>query len=106
VGDRLYQVELADSQKERQQGLSNHQPLSADAGMYFVFENGGIYPFWMKDMLFDIDIVWIKDNKVIGVSQGDHKNPEKRIYPPSEVDRVLEVNINSGIKVGDSVNLR
>lgn len=103
VGERTITVRIADNQKERQQGLSGTTNLDKDEGMLFVFDHPGSYPFWMKDMYFDIDIIWIKDNTVIGISRGDHRQPDKLIYPPSSVDRVLEVLPGSGVSVGDKL---
>jgi uncharacterized membrane protein (UPF0127 family) len=71
--------------------------------MTFPYKDSGQKIFWMKDMKFDIDIVWIYDKKVVGVSQGYFANPFKLIYSPKNVDLVLEVNQNSDIKIGDKV---
>lgn len=59
------EVSLADTNKKRAQGYSNHDPVGFDEGMLFVFENPEIYPFWMKDMLFDLDFVFVRDNRVV-----------------------------------------
>jgi uncharacterized membrane protein (UPF0127 family) len=71
--------------------------------MTFPYKDSGQKIFWMKDMKFDIDIVWILDEKVVGISQGYFANPLKLIYSPQKVDLVLEVNPKSGIKIGDTV---
>ncbi|MDB5237801.1 MAG: hypothetical protein JWM46_71 [Candidatus Kaiserbacteria bacterium] len=52
-------VSTAVTQAEHAQGLSGRTGLAADEGMLFVFTEPGDYAFWMKDMLFSIDIVWI-----------------------------------------------
>jgi uncharacterized membrane protein (UPF0127 family) len=52
-------VTVAVTPAEREQGLSGRPGLASDEGMLFVFEREGDYAFWMKDMLFSIDIVWI-----------------------------------------------
>ena len=59
----------------------------------------------MKNMKFDIDIVWIVDNRVVGISQGYAKTPYMLMPSPEKVNYVLEVNQNSGIKVGDQVKI-
>ena len=43
-------------------GLSGRDNLADDEGMFFVFEKSDIYPFWMKDMKFAIDIIWIMED--------------------------------------------
>ena len=103
VGDTTYEVEVASSSLDQQIGLSKHQKLESNQGMTFPYKDSGQKIFWMKDMKFDIDIVWIYDKKVVGVSQGYYSNPYKLIYSPQKVDLVLEVNPKSDLKIGDKV---
>ena len=61
-------AEVVDTPEEKAQGLSDRPCIEADRGMLFVFDKPGQYPFWMKDMKFPIDIVWISsDKKVVKV---------------------------------------
>lgn len=105
VGDKTYQAEVVTSALDQQIGLSKYQILDHNKGMLFTSKEKAQRIFWMKDMKFDIDIVWIADQKVIGVSRGYFKSPLKLIYSPGKVDTVLEVNPESGIKIGDKVVL-
>jgi len=59
VGDSSFTVELAATPEERSQGLSGRPNLAAGTGMLFVFQQEGSYAFWMKDMRFPLDMVWI-----------------------------------------------
>src|SRR3990167_703443 len=66
VNSEEIKAEVVSSPSDRAQGLSGRPCIEADQGMLFVFEKPGKYPFWMKDMKFPIDIVWINaDKKVI-----------------------------------------
>ena len=66
IGDKVtVEITLANTNKKRAEGYSNHAPIGFDEGMLFVFENSEIYPFWMKEMLFDLDFVFVRDNKVV-----------------------------------------
>lgn len=56
---------LADSDNERKRGLSGRSGISEGEGLLFVFKEPTIPSFWMKDMNFPIDIVWIDENKKI-----------------------------------------
>ncbi|PIR68178.1 hypothetical protein COU49_02420, partial [Candidatus Nomurabacteria bacterium CG10_big_fil_rev_8_21_14_0_10_35_16] len=56
------QVELALTQEERLQGLSNRTNLNPGSGMLFIFEQSGEHPFWMKEMNFPLDMIWINEN--------------------------------------------
>ena len=61
IGGRLLLVEIADTQEERARGLSRREKLEEGWGMLFVFEKAGIYSFWMYEMLFPLDIIWINE---------------------------------------------
>lgn len=64
----VVKLEVAKTESARERGLSGRQCLPADQGMLFVFDEPGEYPFWMKDMRFPIDIVWIcQDKKVVAI---------------------------------------
>src|SRR4051812_1798797 len=59
-------VDLATTPTTREQGLSGRAALPENHGMLFVFDTPGVYPFWMKDMNFPIDMIWISnDMKVV-----------------------------------------
>ncbi len=109
IGDATYDLLIADTLSLRQQGLSGRPSLGESEGMLFVFDNSAVQHFWMKDMLFSIDIIWINENRKI-VGFVENASPES--YPESfssevPVQYVLEVNVGevqkNGITVGDSV---
>jgi len=113
IRDKVFTVEISDTLAKRSLGLGKRQNLPEDHGMFFIFERKGIYPFWMKDMKFPIDIVWINNDRVIGVTeripQPKGKFPLAYYAPPSLIDRVLELNSGTakiiGIKEGDTVTI-
>lgn len=65
IGEKLIRVEVADTLEERTEGLSGRTGLAADEGMLFIFPEDGLHAFWMKDMLFPIDIVWLSNDRVV-----------------------------------------
>lgn len=105
-------VEIAKTEAEVQKGLSGRKSLATDKGMLFVFNKPDYYRFWMPNMNFPIDIIWIDQNKIVGIhesvsNQFDPKNP--KFYTPSQpADRVLEVNAGfaqkNKIKTSDQIN--
>ncbi len=112
IGDRVFNVEIADTIASRAKGLSSHEPLSDNQGMLFVFPFAAPQVFWMKGMKFPIDIIWIKDDKVIGmaVGAGVEAGPNYAFYKSSEaVDKVLEINAGLvsrlGIQTGDILQI-
>ena len=58
VDGTVVHVTIADSPQEREQGLSGRAQLPPDEGLLFIFGEPGAYGFWMKDMIFPIDILW------------------------------------------------
>src|SRR3989344_5288383 len=56
-------TDVADTPELRQLGLSGKKSLEKDSGMLFVFDTTGIYGFWMKEMAFPIDVIWIDEKK-------------------------------------------
>ena len=114
IGNTLIKVEIADSQIERSVGLSNRENLSPDHGMLFNFPQPGLHQFWMKDMIFPLDFIWINGDRVVGLTP-DVLPPSATsgqpliILPDVPVSQVLEVNAGfiatHGIKVNDNVSL-
>ncbi len=70
ITDFCFYVEIANTDQLRQKGLSLRESLSNDSGMLFVFEESGHFSFWMKDMLFSLDMIWIgQDGKIIYIEK-------------------------------------
>ena len=69
--DGTITIETVDTPKQRQLGLSGRSAIDNDEGMMFVFDNiSGTNCFWMKDMQFAIDMVWLDaDKKVVTVTE-------------------------------------
>ncbi|HQV64701.1 MAG TPA: DUF192 domain-containing protein [Candidatus Paceibacterota bacterium] len=95
-------VRVADTDKTRQLGLSYFKSLPDGQGMLFVFPQMGTYSFWMKDMNFPLDVIWIDDNfniidRVIDAPPSSY--PES--FTPSGLARyVLELPANSADRDG------
>ncbi len=93
IAGKKFLVEIADTEEKRTQGLSGREFLKGNEGMIFVFPESDYYGFWMKDMRFPIDIIWLDENfSVIGITE--HVSPEtfpNVFYPPEPVRFVLEV---------------
>lgn len=102
VGDKIIPVEIADTDPKRELGLSNRESLKEGNGLLFIFPVANKYGFWMKDMKFPIDIVWIDENwRVVGVEK--EVNPDsypKVFYSTSNVRYVLELNAGDALSLG------
>ena len=103
VGDKEYNVEIADTEEARVDGLSRVKKLASDEGMLFVHDEVTSGYYTMKDTSIDLDIIFIdKDGTVIKVVTAAAHSQD-----PIECDNylyVLEVNANSGIEEGDELN--
>jgi uncharacterized membrane protein (UPF0127 family) len=76
----MIHVDVADTPASREQGLSDRASLASDAGMLFVFPRDDRYAFWMKDMRFSIDMVWLaSDGTVVYIV----RNASPDSYPTS-----------------------
>jgi uncharacterized membrane protein (UPF0127 family) len=58
-------VEIASDDSTRAQGLMFRDQLAPDRGMIFLFPKSGDYPFWMKNTLIPLDMIWIDDQRRI-----------------------------------------
>lgn len=58
-----YHLEVARTTAAQDKGLGDRTSMAADAGMLFVFQNEGTRCFWMKDMHFPLDMVWVDGSK-------------------------------------------
>lgn len=118
VKDKIVNVEIANTEQARQQGLSNRVELLDGQGMLFDFTDAqNSWPsFWMKDMNFDIDIIWINNNQIIGINSNvpapkpNTPNNQLLMYSPtSAITHVLEVpsgwTKKNNITVGDVIKL-
>ena len=105
IGNKEYDVWVAETQKQKQIGLQNITELPEDGGMLFDFTNeSGQISMWMKDTKIPLDIIFIDDSQeVISVHQGTPES--EQLITEDNVSYVLEVNVNSGIKKGDELDL-
>ncbi len=102
-------VDVADEPHEQTRGLSGREYMAEDEGMIFIFQESIIPPFWMKDMKFGLDIIWIdSENTIIGIEK--NVSPDtfpKTFSPPLPVKYVLEVSAGwsdkNKIKIGDKM---
>ena len=110
VGPYTIPVVLADTPKLRTRGLSGTERLAPGTGMLFVFDTPGTHGFWMKDMRYPLDIVWIDPTlTVVGVTTAYPQSYPEIFYPPTAVAYVLEVTAGEakamGIEIGTVVRL-
>lgn len=104
IHNKEYKVKEATSSEEKAKGLQGIDKLPEDEGMLFYFDPPQNVHFWMKDVSIPLDIVFIDDDEEVIKVQEGIPNDETFIEAP-DVAYVLEVNANSGIQVGDELEL-
>src|SRR5690606_29625859 len=65
INNHSFNIEIADTDQARQKGLSGRQKLPRGSGLLFIFPKPDYYSFWMKEMNFPIDIIWLDSDKKI-----------------------------------------
>ncbi len=114
LADQKIKLEVAKTSREQQIGLSEHTSLADDRGMIFLYDKPDYYSFWMRNMKFPIDIIFLNGETIVTV----HKNVQP---PKSETDglplytsdepanRVLELKAGKAdefdLKKGDKIPL-
>ena len=104
IHNKEYKVKEATSSEDKAKGLQGVNNLPEDEGMLFYFDPPQDVQFWMKDVSIPLDIVFIDDDEEVIKVQEGIPNDETFIEAP-DVAYVLEVNANSGIQVGDELEL-
>jgi len=64
-------VEIAADDPTREQGLMFRDQMAADRGMIFIFPQNGTYPFWMKNTIIPLDMIWIDDQHRVNFVASD-----------------------------------
>ena len=118
VDETDFLVELAVEPEERIRGLSGRAALSPGTGMLFVYDIESRFRFWMREMEFPLDIVWIGAGcQVVDISvnvpppePGTSLADLPRYSPGVPALYVLEINGGEaealGLGVGDPVEFR
>lgn len=113
IDGKTFQVEIVRSKSEITKGLSGREQVRGD-GMLFVLPERNIPSFWMKEMLFALDFIWIDGKTVVDITKNvPFPNPTTplsqllRYSPKQEVTHVLELpsgyTSQYGIDIGDAV---
>lgn len=105
INNHKFNLKVAKTAKEKEVGLSETKSLSADNGMFFSFDKPDYYSFWMKNMNFPIDIIFIRDDTIVTIYENakppQNSNENIPIYQPKDLsDGVIEINSGLSSKYG------
>ena len=117
VDQQSFDIEIAETPAQLQLGLSGRDEIGSD-GLLFIFSGPNQSGFWMKDMKFALDMVWIANGEIVEITRDVPfpTSPEEntdaalpRYYPSQPIEMVLEVTAGFAQQhdwqVGDSVSL-
>ena len=98
INGKTIEIEIADEPDERSRGLMFRESLTKDTGMLFLFDREDFYSFWMMNVNFNLDLIWINSNGNVVHIERDVPSCFMNCptYAPKEAARyVLE--LNSGV---------
>lgn len=103
----IFRAEMVSSPEKMQKGLGGRKELCQNCAMLFQFPDSKKHPFWMKGMLFPLDIIWISNGKVVHIEKNVSEKFSGVLSLQTEADQVLEINAGLadeiGVKTGDSL---
>ena len=112
INGHTFSLYLAETSQEQSIGLAKYKSIAPNQGMLFLFDKSDYYSFWMKDMQFPIDIIFISGNKVVDIFQKVPVWPNGNLpvyTTKTKADKVLEINAGlvkkDNIRIGDIVKL-
>jgi len=107
IGGEKIEVELMATPEAQAKGLSGREGLKENSGMLFVFPKPDYYGFWMKDMKFSIDMIWLDSaGKVVHIERNVAPETYPKVFTPAlPANYVLEViagfSDQNSLKIGD-----
>ena len=101
-----FEVEIADNEDERAEGLMYRQAMADNAGMLFLYPSARPVEFWMKNTVLSLDIVFVRADGTIARIAANTTPMSEDLIPSGEpVLAVLEVKAGImrelGINPGD-----
>ncbi|MCR4280999.1 MAG: DUF192 domain-containing protein [Candidatus Kaiserbacteria bacterium] len=111
IAGKTIRVSVANTPDARARGLGGVNMLASGEGMLFVFDTDSRYQFWMKDMLFSIDILWLSSyGRVVDMRENASPMTYPEVFTPNVPARyVLELPAgfarDNNVNVGDIVGL-
>lgn len=110
VSNRQYLLEVVSTTQDKISGLSGRSSLPQDRGMLFVYDRESVRCFWMKDMNFPLDIIWLNRNReVVHIERNLSQDTYPKTFcPEQDAMYVIELNANeverAGIDEGDKLD--
>ena len=105
IGSAYFNFEIADTPSERVRGLSGRDKLANSDAMLFIFDKSAKECFWMKDMKFNIDILWFDaDQKLITIKRDAAPSSYPEYFCPDKPARYV-VEVTAGVVDKNQIQL-
>ena len=110
IKGQLFDIEIAKTVAQKSKGLSGRKILCKNCGMLFIFAFETNLPFWMKDTLIPLDMIWLdKNGKIVDIQTITETNSTKIYQNQTPAKYVLELNANDSqkinLKIGDIIQI-
>ena len=110
IKDVDYKIEIAKTSAQKIKGLSSRNHLCSNCGMIFIFGFESDLPFWMKDTLIPLDLIWLnKNGQVVDIQTANEINSQKIYHNQSPAQYVIELNASDSqkinLKIGDIIDI-
>lgn len=109
IANQTYRLEVADTESEREKGLSERNGMASGTGMLFAFKQNGDWRIWMVQMRFPIDVLWLNENKqIIHIKHNATPAEYPEVYKAGQQSRYV-IELPSGtakmlnLKEGDTI---
>jgi uncharacterized protein len=111
-GEDLH-VDISADALSRTRGLSGVESLCDNCGMVFIFGEESKYTFWMREMNFPLDILYIQKDEIVEIFKDvqilNDMGEITEIFPNQSADKVLELNAGwcdaHNVQIGDRIEL-
>lgn len=111
IKDQIVDVSVAKTWPERINGLSNTPYLPDNLVKLFIFDTPAFHSIWMKDMKYEIDILWVdSNNKIIHITEKATPESYPNLFVPEEpalyvIETVAGFVALHQIEIGDAIIL-
>ncbi|RPI68080.1 MAG: DUF192 domain-containing protein, partial [Ignavibacteriales bacterium] len=101
-------IELADTEYDRQLGLMKRKSMKENQGMLFIFPNEEQRSFWMRNTFISLDMIFVNSSKEIVTIHKNTRTLSEQSYP-STAPAIYVVEVIAGftdkhnIKEGDKI---
>lgn len=111
IKDQIVDVSVAKTWPERIKGLSDTPYIPNNLVKLFVFDTPAFHSIWMKDMQYEIDILWVDtDNEIIHIEENATPESYPNLFVPNDpalyvIEAVAGFVSTNQIEIGDSIIL-